>query len=89
MKKKIASSEVVVDGLYQSVRKIIEQGRKAVSIAANVVLVWQNWAIGKLRMKSGIAFREQSRPSSLRPRAVDAAPKAESPPRREPPHSHL
>ena len=48
MKKKAASSEVVVDGLYQSVRKIIEQGRKAVSVAANAVLVRQNWAIGKL-----------------------------------------
>ena len=48
MKKKASSSEVVVDGLYQSVRKIIEQGRKAVSIAANAVLVRQNWAIGKL-----------------------------------------
>lgn len=48
MKKKTASSEVVVDGLYQSVRKIIEQGRKAVSVAANAVLVRQNWAIGKL-----------------------------------------
>ena len=48
MKKKTASREVVVDGLYQSVRKIIEQGRKAVSVAANAVLVRQNWAIGKL-----------------------------------------
>ena len=34
--------------LYRSVRKVIEQGRKAVSIAANAVLVRQNWTIGKL-----------------------------------------
>ena len=37
-----------VDGLYRSVRKVIEQGRKVVSIAANAVLVQQNWSIGKL-----------------------------------------
>jgi len=36
------------DALYRSVRKVIEEGRKAVSIAANAVLVRQNWAIGKL-----------------------------------------
>ena len=34
--------------LYRSVRKVIEQGRQAVSIAANAVLVRQNWTIGKL-----------------------------------------
>ena len=37
-----------VDGLYRSVRKVIEEGRKVVSIAANTVLVRQNWSIGKL-----------------------------------------
>ena len=37
-----------VDGLYRSVRKVIEEGRKVVSIAANAVLVRQNWSIGKL-----------------------------------------
>lgn len=37
-----------VDGLYRSIRKIIEQGRKSISIAANTVLVRQNWMIGKL-----------------------------------------
>ena len=36
------------EALYRSVRKVIEQGRKAVSIAANAVLVRQNWTIGKL-----------------------------------------
>ena len=40
--------ELTVDGLYRSVRKVIEQGRRAVSIAANAVLVRQNWSIGKL-----------------------------------------
>ena len=30
-----------VDGLYRSVRKVIEEGRKVVSIAANAVLVRQ------------------------------------------------
>ena len=37
-----------VDGLCRSVRKVIEEGRKVVSIAANAVLVWKNWSIGKL-----------------------------------------
>ena len=37
-----------VDGLYRSGRKVIEEGRKVVSIAANAVLVRQNWSIGKL-----------------------------------------
>ena len=36
------------EALYRSVRKVIEQGRKTVSIAANAVLVRQNWTIGKL-----------------------------------------
>lgn len=40
--------DVAVDGLYRSVRKVIEQGRQVVSIAANTVLVRQNWTIGKL-----------------------------------------
>ena len=39
-------SVTAVDGLYRSVRKVIEEGRKVVSIAANVVLVRQNWSIG-------------------------------------------
>ena len=46
MKK--AKGVVAVDGLYRSVRKVIEEGRKVVSIAANAVLVRQNWSIGKL-----------------------------------------
>ena len=37
-----------VDGLYLSVRKVIEEGRKVLSVAANTVLVRQNWSIGKL-----------------------------------------
>ena len=37
-----------VDGLYRSARKVIEEGRKVVSVAANAVLVRQNWFIGKL-----------------------------------------
>ena len=41
-------SVAAVDGLYRSVRKVIEEGRKVVSIAANAVLVRQNWSIGKL-----------------------------------------
>ena len=41
-------SMAAVDGLYRSVRKVIEEGRKVVSIAANAVLVRQNWSIGKL-----------------------------------------
>lgn len=45
---KKAKDVTVVDGLYLSVRKVIEQGRKVVSIAANAVLVRQNWSIGKL-----------------------------------------
>ena len=32
-------SMAAVDGLYRSVRKVIEEGRKVVSIAANAVLV--------------------------------------------------
>ncbi len=47
MKKKEVK-EVIVDGLYRAIRKIIEQGRKTVSITANAVLVRQNWMIGKL-----------------------------------------
>lgn len=41
-------SVTAVDGLYRSVRKVIEEGRKVVSIAANAVLVRQNWSMGKL-----------------------------------------
>ena len=72
MKKKTASSEVVVDGLYQSVRKIIEQGRKAVSVAANAVLVRQNWAIGKLIVEDEprARLRRQERLPS-RPRGAE------------------
>ena len=40
-------SVAAVDGLYRSVRKVIEEGRKVVSIAVNAVLVRQNWSIGK------------------------------------------
>lgn len=47
MKKKEVK-EVIVDGLYRAIRKIIEQGRKTVSVTANAVLVRQNWMIGKL-----------------------------------------
>ena len=42
-----------VDGLYRSVRMVIEEGRKVVSIAANAVLVRQNWSIGKLNILWG------------------------------------
>ena len=45
---KKAKGVAAVDGLYRSVRKVIEEGRKVVSIAANAVLVRQNWSIGKL-----------------------------------------
>ena len=48
MKNNNEKNIAVVDGLYRSVRKVIEQGRQVVSIAANTVLVRQNWAIGKL-----------------------------------------
>jgi len=34
--------------LYRSVRKVIEQARGFVSIAANTALVRQNWEIGRL-----------------------------------------
>ena len=44
----MAMTQKKSESLYRSIRKIIEQGRKAVSIAANAVLVRQNWAIGKL-----------------------------------------
>ena len=37
-----------VDKLYRSVRKVIEQARGFVSIAANTALVRQNWEIGRL-----------------------------------------
>ena len=37
-----------VDKLYSSVRKVIEQARGFVSIAANTALVRQNWEIGRL-----------------------------------------
>ena len=43
-----ARDVAAVGGLYRSVRKIIEQGRKVISVAANAVLVRQNWSIGKL-----------------------------------------
>ena len=36
------------DKLYSSVRKVIEQARTFVSIAANTALVRQNWEIGRL-----------------------------------------
>ena len=37
-----------VDRLYRSVRKVIEQARGFVSIAANTAIVRQNWEIGRL-----------------------------------------
>ncbi len=37
-----------VDKLYRSVRKVIEQARGFVSIAANTAIVRQNWEIGRL-----------------------------------------
>ena len=37
-----------MDKLYTSVRKVIEQTRGFVSIAANTALVRQNWEIGRL-----------------------------------------
>ena len=46
--KPAKNSVAAVDGLYRSVRKVIEEGRKVVSVAANAVLVRQNWSIGKL-----------------------------------------
>ena len=39
---------VAVDKLYRSVRKVIEQARGFVSIAANTAMVRQNWEIGWL-----------------------------------------
>ena len=39
---------VAVDKLYRSVRKVIEQARGFVSIAANTAMVRQNWEIGRL-----------------------------------------
>ena len=38
----------VVESLYRAIRKIIDEGRRVVSVAANTVLVQQNWAIGQL-----------------------------------------
>ena len=46
--KPAKNSVAAVDGLYRSVRKVIEEGRKVVSVAANAVFVRQNWSIGKL-----------------------------------------
>ena len=37
-----------MDKLYRSVRKVIEQARGFVSIAANTAIVRQNWEIGRL-----------------------------------------
>lgn len=37
-----------MDNLYRSVRKVIEQARGFVSVAANTALVRQNWEIGRL-----------------------------------------
>ena len=37
-----------VDKLYRSVRKVIEQARGFVSVAANTAIVRQNWEIGRL-----------------------------------------
>ena len=37
-----------MDKLYQSVRKVIEQARGFVSVAANTAVVRQNWEIGQL-----------------------------------------
>ena len=51
-------SVAAVDGLYRSVRKVIEEGRKVVSIAANAVLVRQNWSIGKLIVEDDPIARE-------------------------------
>ena len=56
-----------VDGLYRSVRKVIEEGRKVVSIAANAVLVRQNWSIGKLIVEDE-QRRAAARPSTARRR---------------------
>lgn len=36
------------DRLYLAVRKVVEESRKVLSVAANTVLVRQNWSIGKL-----------------------------------------
>ncbi|MBP1582335.1 MAG: DUF1016 family protein [Victivallales bacterium] len=41
-------AQSAVDKLYSSVRKVIEQARGFVSIAANTALVRQNWEIGRL-----------------------------------------
>ena len=41
-------SQDSVDRLYRSVRKVIEQARGFVSIAANTATVRQNWEIGRL-----------------------------------------
>ena len=46
--KPAKNSVAAVDGLYRSVRKVIEEVRKVLSVAANTVLGRQNWFIGKL-----------------------------------------
>ncbi len=40
--------QVAADRLYRSVRKVIEQARGFVSVAANTAIVRQNWEIGRL-----------------------------------------
>lgn len=42
------STQGAMDNLYRSVRKVIEQARGFVSVAANTALVRQNWEIGRL-----------------------------------------
>ena len=46
--KKPLGSMAGADELYRSVRQVIEEGRTVLSVAANTVLVRQNWSIGKL-----------------------------------------
>lgn len=41
-------SQKDMDKLYRSVRKVIEQARSFVSVAANTAIVQQNWEIGRL-----------------------------------------
>lgn len=42
------TSQKDMDKLYRSVRKVIEQARGFVSVAANTAIVRQNWEIGRL-----------------------------------------
>ena len=56
--KPAENSIATVDGLYLSVRRVIEEDRKVLSVAANTVLGRQNWFIGKLIVEDEQIARE-------------------------------